>query len=105
MVPNLKCIATKVANKVKLIAFCSRADALSGKTFDDQTTVSSIISNPMEEHAKYKASSVDGNCAAPVVSENGHCVGWHNATAPGYTVFIPVTSIVSQKATGKADFQ
>jgi len=101
-VPNLRWASTKVGEKVKLIAYASRAEALAGKFCDDSGVVKMLVVNPNEERAYYKVSSVDGNCGAPVVNTEGRVVGWHNATTATDTVFIPCTALACQKATGSA---
>jgi hypothetical protein len=101
-VPNRKWNNPKVGAKIKLIAFATRAEALSGDYHDDSSIIQSVVSNPGQEKAIYKLSSVDGNCGAAVVDCDGNLVGWHNATGAGYTVFIPCTSMVVQTATGSA---
>jgi hypothetical protein len=103
LVPNLGWTNPKVAAKVKLIAFASRAEALAGQCHDDAGVVKSIVSMPDQERAVYSCSSVDGNCGAPVVSTEGKLVGWHNSTIGNVaTTFIPATSLMCQKATGSA---
>jgi hypothetical protein len=103
LVPNLGWTNPKVAAKVKLIAFASRAEALAGQCHDDAGVVKSIVSMPDQERAVYSCSSVDGNCGAPVVSTDGKLVGWHNSTIGNVaTTFIPATSLMCQKATGSA---